>query len=83
MHADGVAERDVLMGVGEQSGVAVSPEHLDLVAIATTAQPETAIGRDIELAGMGYCGLVADTCEQPRLAIDGKDGDALGFQTIA
>ena len=71
------------MGVGEEACVAVSLEDLDLVAVTAAAQQETVVGRDVEHAGMGCCGLVADACEQSRLAINGKDGDALGFQTIA
>ena len=71
------------MGVGEEARVAVTHEDLDLVAVTAAAQQETAVGRDVEHAGMGCCGLVAGACEQSRLAINGKDGDALGFQTIA
>ena len=71
------------MGVDEKACVAVTHEDLDLVAVAAAAQQETAVGRDVEHAGMGCCGLVADAREQTGLAVDGKDGDALGFQTIA
>ena len=71
------------MGVGKESCVGIAQEDLDLVAVTTTAQQETTIGRDVELARMGGCGLVADAREQSRLAVDGKDGDALIFQTIA
>ena len=71
------------MGVGEEACVAVSLEDLDLVAIAAAAQQETAVGRDVEHAGMGCCGLIADAREQSCLAVNGKDGDAIGFQTMA
>ena len=71
------------MGVGEKASVGVTLEDLDLVAIAAAAQQETAVGRDVEHAGMGCCGLIADAREQSGLTIDGKDGDALGSQAIA
>ena len=71
------------MGVGEEACVSVTPEDLDLVAVAATTQQETAVGRDVKHAGMGCCGLVADAREQSRQAVHGKDGNALGFQTIA
>ena len=71
------------MGVGEEACVGVSPEDLDFVAVAATAQEVSAVGRNVELAGMHCCGLVADAREQPRLVVDGKDGDALVFQAIA
>ena len=83
LDADGLAQGDVLMRVGEETCVGVAPEDLDLVAVTATAQQETAVGRDVEHAGMGCCGLIADAREQSRLAVDGEDGDALGFQTIA
>ena len=71
------------MSIGEETCGAVTLEDLDLVAVAATAQQETAVGRDVEHAGMGCCGLVADARELSRQAVDGKDGDAIGFQTIA
>ena len=37
LDADGFAEGDVLMGVGEEACVAVSLEYLDLVAVAAAA----------------------------------------------
>ena len=71
------------MGVGEQSRPVVTTEYLNPVAVAATAQQETAVGRDIEMAGMRSRWLVADSGEQPNLAVNGKDGYALGFQAIA
>ena len=47
------------------------------------AEQETAVGRGVEMAGMGGCGLVADTREEPCLGVHCKDGDALVFQAIA
>ena len=71
------------MGVGEESCVSVTSEHLDLVTIAATTQEETPVRRDVEHARVGCCGLVAHAREQSGLAIDGKNGDAISFQTIA
>ena len=51
------------MSIGEETCGAVTLEDLDLVAVAATAQQETAVGRDVEHAGMGCCGLVADARE--------------------
>ena len=72
-----------MVGVGEEAGVWVAQEDLDLVAVAAAAEQKTAVGRDVELAGMGGCGLVADAREEPCLGVHCKDGDALVFQTIA
>lgn len=83
LDADGVAEGDVLVGVGQESCGHVTAEDLDFVAVAAAAQQITAVGRDVELAGMGCRGLVADAGEQPGPAVDGKDGDALIPQAIA
>ena len=83
LDADGFTEGYVLMGVGEESCVSVTSEHLDLVTIAATTQEETPIARDVEVTGMGCCGLVADAREHSGLAINGKNGDAISFQTIA
>ena len=83
LDADGFAEGDVLVGVGEKSCVLVAAEDLDLVAVAATAEQESAVGCDVEHAGMGSRELVTHAIEQPCLTIDGKDGDAIIFQTIA
>ena len=71
------------MSVCEKSCRMITLEYLNLVAVAATAQQETAIGRDVELTGMNGCGLVADACEQSCLAVDGKDGDTIIFQAVA
>ena len=71
------------MSVSEKSSYIITLEYLNLVAVAATAQQETAVGRDVEMAGMRRRWLVADEGEKPGLAVDSKDGDALGFQAIA
>ena len=83
MNADRFAEWYVPVGVCQEPCLGVTTEDLNLVAVATAAPQELAVGRDVELAGMGARGLVADASEKPRLAIDGKDGDAVSLQTIA
>ena len=60
LHTDRFTERDVLMGIGEKSCDVVTLEDLNLATVAAAAQQELAVGRDVELAGMGTSGLVSD-----------------------
>ena len=83
LHAYGTADGDVAARVGKQSRLFIAAEDLNLVAVAAAAEQETAVGRDVELARVGCSGLIADVCEQSRLLVDGKDGNAFGLQPVA
>ena len=83
LYTDRFAEQYVLMSVCQQPSPVVSTEDLNLAAVTATAQQEPAVGRDVELTGMGTCGLVPDVGEQSSLTINGKDGYAFSFQAVA
>ena len=83
LYADWLAEQYVLVGVRQESCSVVTAEDLDLAAVATAAQQETPVGRDIEVARMDSRGLVADSGEHSGLLVDSKDGDTVIFQPIA
>ena len=58
--ADGSGYGDVLMCVGEQSGVGVNGKHLYFVAVATGAEQKLSVGRDGEISRVDGCRLSAD-----------------------
>ena len=67
------------MGVCQQTCLAVTPEHLNLVAVAAAAQQELSIGSDIELTGMCVRGLIADAGEQSSSFVNGENSYAFVF----
>ena len=42
----------------------------------------SAVGRDVEVAGMDAGGLITYLCQGSIFGIHGKDGDAVFFQTV-
>ena len=83
LHADGTADTYILVGVGQHTSLHVAAEHLNLIAVAATAEQILAVGRDVELSWMSRRGLIADVCQPTRPAVNSKDSNVLGLQAVA
>ena len=83
LYTDNLADRDILMGVRQQTSLRMATEHLDLVAVTTGTEQESPIGCDVEMTGMDACRLIAGLREQSRTCIDAEDGDTVGLQAVA
>ena len=83
LDADNLADRDILMCVSQHARLDIAAEYLNLIAVANAAEQVSSVGRDVELARMSACGLIADASEQSRCLVDGEDGDAFVLQAVA
>lgn len=74
---------DVLVKIGEHPRPWINLIYLDDIAVTAGNKHQSAIGRNIEIAGMEASVLITDLLELATLRMDFEDSDTIGFESVA
>ena len=73
---------DILTGIGQQPGLPVDTENLNLVVIPTAYQQVVAVGRDHEVTGMFRGELIPYPRKRTLLLVDGENGNSISLKAV-